>query len=351
MKKCRFNGGVHTQGVIVCLVSTWLFACAPKPVIPSGDARIPVNSEEIIGQYRERVKVDQRERLERNMLTRQVEALTTQLQELKAYVTLLQLQQNETEKGRPRQVRDSGAASPPLVSRATEKAVPKGTGWDAERIVAPPVAAVPREVVEPPSVPVGETKPTPDASDDVERVRTAVPLRRPTDRIVQLASVTGLPTPPSEAVPLALVREEAATAYRAPLLVNLGEREQLEVHSSTVIFRVSEGKGLSEFLPSAGMKSYLTKAIMLGQCIQVRGYTDGDEDVWFERHTARQRAEKARAYLIENGFSPLNIDVKVFPIGEHIADNATGEGRAKNRRVEIEVMDINPASIWPQWNG
>ncbi len=88
-----------------------------------------------------------------------------------------------------------------------------------------------------------------------------------------------------------------------------------------------------------------------GPCLHVRGYTDGDKDLWIEHETARQRAHKARAYLIAQGYDPNHIEITIIPIGQHVADNATRKGRAKNRRVEIEVNEQNPASVWPQWYG
>lgn len=112
----------HGRAVILFLASALLFACAPMPVVPSGKSRIPVNSEEGISQYRERVKVEQRDRVERNGLVRQIDALTKQMQELKAYVTLLQLQQQESEKGPARHVQPVGTGNPPLLSRAPDKA-------------------------------------------------------------------------------------------------------------------------------------------------------------------------------------------------------------------------------------
>ncbi len=111
----------RVQGLILYLASALCVACAPKPVVPSGQSRIPVNSEEVISQYRERVKVDQRDRMERNGLARQVDALTKQVQELKAYVTLLQLQQQESDKGRVRQAQPAGVGSPPFLGQAADK--------------------------------------------------------------------------------------------------------------------------------------------------------------------------------------------------------------------------------------
>ncbi len=111
----------RVQSLILCLASALCVACAPRPVVPSGESRIPVNSEEVISQYRERVKVDQRDRVERNGLARQVDALTKQVQELKAYVTLLQLQQQELDRGRVRQVQTAGVGSPPFSSRGPDK--------------------------------------------------------------------------------------------------------------------------------------------------------------------------------------------------------------------------------------
>ena len=143
------------HAVILSLATILCVACAPMPLVPSGKSRIPVNSEEIISQYRERVKVDQRDRVERNGLVRQIDALTKQIQELKAYVTLLQLQQQESEKGRGRQVQKVGAGGPPRLSHARDKTATNNK--EATRAPAvPPITAVPSEVAAPAIIPITE---------------------------------------------------------------------------------------------------------------------------------------------------------------------------------------------------
>ena len=145
----------HGRAVILSLASALLFACAPTPLVPSGSSRVPVNSEEGISQYRERVKVEQRDRVERNGLVRQVDALTKQLQELKAYVTLLQRQQQEAEKGLVRQVQPVGAVSPPPLSRASDKARGKDKQAPGAKAV-PPIAAAPGTIAVLPMIPIEE---------------------------------------------------------------------------------------------------------------------------------------------------------------------------------------------------
>ena len=145
----------HGRAVILSLATLLCVACAPTPLVPSGKSRIPVNSEEGINQYRERVKVDQRDRVERNGLVRQIDALTKQIQELKAYVTLLQLQQQESEKGAMRQVQPVGAVSPSLLSRAPHKTSAKDKKVRGARAL-PPIVAVPSEIAAPPIIPITE---------------------------------------------------------------------------------------------------------------------------------------------------------------------------------------------------
>ena len=143
------------HGLILFLASALLFACAPTPLVPSGKSRVPVNSEEGISQYRERVKIDQRDRVERNGLVRQIDALTKQIQELKAYVTLLQLQQQESEKGAVRQAQQAGVVSPPPFGRAPHK-TPKKDKEATRAQAKPPIVAVPSEVVARAIIPITE---------------------------------------------------------------------------------------------------------------------------------------------------------------------------------------------------
>lgn len=315
--------------LILSLLCTVTVACVQKPVVPSGAGRVPINSDEMISQYRERVKNEQREKQERSVLTRQIETLTKQVEELAAAVTLVQLHQQEAMKGTSRHGQ-----------RHIVTATPTGLSL-AERS-GPPTSAAP--------LPQGNDGPP---------VESAQPSSPP-DASKRGQGEEGQPTPVGSAAcavkaPIGTARsssrgDESHRESWTPRVITLSKREQVELHRHSVIFRVSERTGRSEFLPSKGLQSHLKRAMKLGHCLEVRGYTDGDKDRWIERETATQRALKARAYLLQTGCAPNNIRVTIVPVGDHVADNTTTHGRAKNRRVEIEVRG-NPASVWPQWYG
>ncbi len=312
--------------LVIALVCTVTVSCAPKPVVPSGVNRVPINSDEMITQYRERVKIEQREKVERSVLTRHMETLTQQVQDLSASVTVLQLQQQEMAKGRSRSSQKILAAFPSLSSLPT-----------IDRRTSPTNESPLREE----GAVSLESAQIMSSTDAAEREEQQVTSGSVGCRVGRSA----------EPVHDASMKEELATKSWTPRMIELGEREQVELHRHSVIFRVSQRRGRSEFRPSKTLQAYLKQAMKLGHCLQVRGYTDGDKDQWIERETATQRAQKARTYLIHQGLARDHIQVTIVPIGEHVADNATKQGRAKNRRVEIEVKERNPATVWPQWYG
>lgn len=321
IKRARQQARLTT--LVIGLVCAVTISCAPKPVVPSGANRVPINSDEMITQYRERVKIEQREKLERSVLTRHIEALTQQVQDLSSSVTVLQLQQQEMVKGRTRSSQKILAAFPSISSLPT-----------SERRT-PPTNESPLRAS---SLESAQTLPSTEVSKRDEE-------RGPSESV---GCRVGGSTETAHDAPM---REEPTSESWKPRVIELGEREQVELHRHSVIFRVSQRRGRSEFRPSKTLQAHLKQAMKLGHCLQIRGYTDGDKDQWIERETATQRAQKARAYLIHQGLAPDHIQVTVVPIGEHVADNATKQGRAKNRRVEIEVKERNPATVWPQWYG
>ena len=314
------------QALVILIACTATLACVQKPVVPSGAARVPINSDEMIQQYRERVKNDQRERQERSLLTRQMDSLTQQVQELSTTLTLVQLNQQELAKGKSRSgltITRTAVTIPPVSPE------PKGP---------PTNASVSHD---------GNTSPT--ASDQSLSRTETIQSEEERSTSVGPACSIGPSAAPSLSPPSPIDKEQINS--RRPRVVELSEREQVELHRHSIIFRVSERTGRSEFRPSKPLQSYLKQIMSRGPCLHVRGYTDGDKDLWIERETAKQRAYKARAYLIAQGYDPSHIEITIVPVGQHVADNATKKGRAKNRRVEIEVKEQNPASVWPQWYG
>jgi OOP family OmpA-OmpF porin len=74
------------------------------------------------------------------------------------------------------------------------------------------------------------------------------------------------------------------------------------------------------------------------EVIIATGHTDSiGTDAWNDPLSVR-RAEAIKAYLVGKGVEPNRIYTEGKGKRQPVADNKTAEGRAKNRRVEIEVV-------------
>jgi OOP family OmpA-OmpF porin len=74
------------------------------------------------------------------------------------------------------------------------------------------------------------------------------------------------------------------------------------------------------------------------EVIIVVGHTDNVGSAAANQRLSLQRAEAVKKYLVSKGIEPNRIYTEGKGPSQPIADNRTPEGRAKNRRVEIEVV-------------
>jgi outer membrane protein OmpA-like peptidoglycan-associated protein len=72
--------------------------------------------------------------------------------------------------------------------------------------------------------------------------------------------------------------------------------------------------------------------------IAVQGYTDSQGSQSFNQDLSQHRAEAVRTYLVAHGISADRITAQGLGPANPVADNASAEGRADNRRVEIIVQ-------------
>lgn len=72
--------------------------------------------------------------------------------------------------------------------------------------------------------------------------------------------------------------------------------------------------------------------------IAVCGFTDSDGDAAANTILSQKRADAVKAYLVSKGIAANRIVALGYGEEKPIADNATEEGKAKNRRTEIKVL-------------
>ena len=73
--------------------------------------------------------------------------------------------------------------------------------------------------------------------------------------------------------------------------------------------------------------------------VRIDGYTDSTASDAHNQALSERRADAARRYLTSAGINKGRLKAKGFGESKPAADNATAEGRATNRRTEIEVID------------
>ncbi len=73
--------------------------------------------------------------------------------------------------------------------------------------------------------------------------------------------------------------------------------------------------------------------------VEVAGHTDSDGAAELNVGLSERRAFAVRDYLVGGGISPSRLTAQGYGEGEPIADNATREGKAENRRVELRILN------------
>ena len=97
----------------------------------------------------------------------------------------------------------------------------------------------------------------------------------------------------------------------------------------------------AEIQPNAG--TVLSQiAAALQRCPETRvrlsAYTDSNGSDAYNQNLSQRRADAVREYLESQGVSAGRIESQGLGESNPIADNSTAEGRAQNRRVEIEPI-------------
>ncbi|EGU33970.1 OmpA family protein [Vibrio scophthalmi] len=74
--------------------------------------------------------------------------------------------------------------------------------------------------------------------------------------------------------------------------------------------------------------------------VEIHGRTDGTEPTLIEKRVAKERAASVRDQLVKYGTEADMIYISYLPSTDYVGRNWTAEGRAQNRRVEIDVFDV-----------
>lgn len=277
------------------------FGCSsvPKPVVPDGSGRVSVNSQEKIQEFKSRTSEEQANYNERSALARQVEALNRQVAEMKTYLAVL-------------------AYNKELDDPKPKKVIAETTKTKAH------------------------VKASPAKSADTQPV--AVLRAAPS---IALPGAATAPTTASQApavVPIAAPMAPKTTPDKANIAPT-SDAGTIEVRPDSVIFRVRHEFAKTEFVASDELKTEILRAAREGKNIELRGRTDSEKINSVDRDIALNRALKARLFLVRSGIDPHKIRITYLSAGDFVADNTTAAGKALNRRVELEMKQINTAAF------
>jgi outer membrane protein OmpA-like peptidoglycan-associated protein len=80
--------------------------------------------------------------------------------------------------------------------------------------------------------------------------------------------------------------------------------------------------------------------LLMGELnLRIEGHTDSTGAADYNLALSRTRAESVQSFLAENGIAAARMTAVGYGMDRPVADNATKEGRARNRRVELVIAE------------
>ncbi len=79
--------------------------------------------------------------------------------------------------------------------------------------------------------------------------------------------------------------------------------------------------------------------------IDVYGHTDSDGADAYNQTLSERRAQAVSSYLVGRGVQSARVGTRGFGETQPIASNATEEGKAANRRVEIKIAPVTEGDV------
>jgi outer membrane protein OmpA-like peptidoglycan-associated protein len=133
-----------------------------------------------------------------------------------------------------------------------------------------------------------------------------------------------------------------AEALRPAVRVQRVGRTTPGAAAANTVYTARFTSGSAQLTISAEDAKALVQAAQLAPAIVVRGRTDAELENPTDSRLARERAEAMRRLLVAGGISVERIRIQYQGAGDFVADNGDDEGRAQNRRVEVELYGVAP---------
>ena len=112
--------------------------------------------------------------------------------------------------------------------------------------------------------------------------------------------------------------------------------QQVQFEAETAVLRPASDGVLGEVARVLGAHPEV-------ELVEVEGHTDGTGTAEFNRRLGQERAASVVAWLVRRGIERERLVAKGYGSDRPLADNATEEGRTKNRRVEFYVVRTRPS--------
>jgi outer membrane protein OmpA-like peptidoglycan-associated protein len=117
--------------------------------------------------------------------------------------------------------------------------------------------------------------------------------------------------------------------------------ERLQAATSGLHEKLRFRTGSSELTEEAREELQKLSSLLMqtpSEKLRLKGYTDSRGAEEINQTLAHARVESVRSALIAQGVNPEQVELVAEGEARPVATNATAAGRAKNRRVEVEVL-------------